>query len=76
MSLSSAPLNQTVVVFVSFFLAPAPGVQIVRGGSFLLAPAPGVQIVRGGGSLFLAPAPGVQIVRGGRSFLHLLQAFR
>ena len=79
MSLSSAPLNQTVVVFVSFFLAPAPGVQIVRGGSFLLAPAPGVQIVRGGialsctcsrrsdsegGSFFLAPAPGVQIVRG------------
>ena len=35
MSLSSAPLNQTVVVFVSFFLAPAPGVQIVRGGIVL-----------------------------------------
>ena len=29
MSLSSAPLNQTVIVLVSFFLAPVPGVQIM-----------------------------------------------
>lgn len=32
MSLSSTPLNQTVIVLVSFFLAPVPGVQIVGGG--------------------------------------------
>ena len=28
-SLSSAPLNKTIIVFASFFLAPAPGVHVV-----------------------------------------------
>ena len=29
MSLSSAPLNKTIIVFASFFLVPAPGVHVV-----------------------------------------------
>ena len=28
-SLSSAPLNKTIIVFASFFLVPAPGVHVV-----------------------------------------------